>query len=105
MTGDSRARLVVMRHAKTQSYASSDRARRLTDRGIATPAAGCWLVEQDLVPDMVLVSSAVRVKETFDHVAETMGHVPAHEVFDELYGADVDEVLELVASCRTAVHR
>lgn len=87
-----------MRHAKTQSYASSDRARRLTERGIADArAAGRWLVEQDLVPDMVLVSSAARAKETFDHVVETMGHVPAHEVFDELYGADVDEVLELVA--------
>lgn len=99
MTGDTRARLVVMRHAKTESYAASDRARRLTERGIADArAAGRWLVEQDLVPDVALVSSAVRAKQTFDHVVETMGHVPAHEVYDELYGADVDEVLELVAN-------
>jgi phosphohistidine phosphatase len=96
MTGDHAARLLVMRHAKTEAYAGSDRVRRLTDRGVADArAAGRWLVEQDLVPDVVLVSSAVRARETFEHVVEAMGHAPASQVCDELYGADVDEVLEL----------
>lgn len=99
MTTAAPTRLLVMRHAKTESYASSDRARRLTDRGIRDArAAGRWLVEQDLVPDLVLVSPAVRAMQTFDRLAEAMGHTPPREVHDDLYGADVDEVLELVAT-------
>jgi phosphohistidine phosphatase len=98
MPHDHRTRLLVMRHAKTEAYAGSDRVRRLTDRGVADArAAGRWLVEQELVPDVVLVSSAVRARETADHVVETMGQAPAVQVYDELYGADVDEVLELCA--------
>lgn len=98
MAGDRVARLLVMRHAKAEAYAGNDRSRKLTERGVADArAAGRWLVEQDLVPDVGLVSAAVRARETFDHVVEAMGHVPVLQQYDELYGADVDEVLELCA--------
>ena len=89
-------RLVVMRHAKAEGSASSDRARRLTDRGVRDAvAAGRWLAESQLVPERALVSSAARARATFDGVADGLGGTPELQVVDELYGADVVEVVEL----------
>ncbi len=93
MTVDSHT-LVVMRHAKTETYAGSDRARELTARGVAdSRAAGRWLRAEGLAPDLVLVSTAVRARQTVEHVAEALGRQVRVEALDDLYAADVDDVL------------
>lgn len=88
-----------MRHAKTESFASSDRVRELTERGRRdSRAAGRWLAASDLVPDCILVSSAARAGGTVDQLCEAMGRRPEVVVLDELYGADEYDVLAICAA-------
>lgn len=101
MTSDSRPtkQLVVMRHAKTEAYASSDHVRELTERGRRNARdAGTWLKAHDLVADCILVSSAARARATVDALLETMGGKPEVLVLDELYGADEYDVLAICAA-------
>ncbi|NNE52863.1 MAG: histidine phosphatase family protein [Sulfitobacter sp.] len=59
--------LILMRHAKSDwsAGAGSDHARPLNPRGRrAATALGDWLRKQDLVPDEVLCSDAMRTRET-----------------------------------------
>jgi phosphohistidine phosphatase len=96
-------RLVVMRHAKAEASASSDHARDLTDRGRRQSRdVGARMADSGVVPELVLVSSAVRARSTCREVLAGMGtgvEVDV-QVLDSLYDADADDVL---ASCATAV--
>lgn len=59
-------RLLLIRHAKTERGAP-DEARQLTDRGRRDAAAvGAWLREQNVVPDLVVVSPATRATQTWE---------------------------------------
>lgn len=97
-------RLVVVRHAKAESYAASDAARALSERGRADAvAAGEWLREAAPVPGLALVSSATRTRETFSGLAEGAGWALEPTVEESLYSADEDSVLDLVRSTDEAV--
>ena len=57
------ARLLLLRHAKTERAAAGerDRDRKLTARGRAdAPAIGAYMVRHRLLPDLVLTSPAAR---------------------------------------------
>jgi phosphohistidine phosphatase len=98
--------LIVMRHAKTEPSASSDRARRLTSRGQADArAAGRWLADTDRVPGLVLHSPAARAVETAELVCSALGDARRPEVrqMDDLYGASAPEVVEIVTETATEV--
>ena len=87
--------LVVMRHAKAEPYAETDADRHLTGRGHEeAAAAGRHLAESGLVPDVALVSSAVRTRETWDEVRSVVGGEAREEISDHLYGASPAAVLE-----------
>jgi phosphohistidine phosphatase len=91
-------RLILFRHAKTERRAPSgdDFDRRLTDRGRADAALiGRVLGAAGITPDVVLLSPAVRAKETWSQVAELF---PGASVVEKplLYAADADEILRLV---------
>lgn len=89
--------LVVLRHATAESFAVDDAARHLTDRGREQAAErGTWIAEHVGRPDLALVSSAVRTRETWELVGEGLdGPVEVrHE--DALYGASPDAVIDLV---------
>ncbi|MFK4726749.1 phosphohistidine phosphatase [Bradyrhizobium niftali] len=100
-------RLMLLRHAKTETDAPSgrDQDRRLDDRGHKDAAEiGDWIASHPPFPDTVLVSHAVRARQTWDVAWETMkGRVaaPEVEVLPELYGADPAQILE---SIRTATN-
>jgi phosphohistidine phosphatase len=90
-----RKKLVVMRHAKAEPYAETDAHRQLTGRGHEEAAdAGRHLAEIGLVPDLALVSSAVRTRETWDEVREACGATAREDISDHLYGASPAAVLE-----------
>ena len=95
-----RQRLIVMRHAKAEPFASTDHARRLTDRGIATAAdVGAYLREHDLLHDHALVSPAVRTRVTWDAVAEAARATDCQVSYDDvLYTGSPDRVLEALQS-------
>lgn len=99
MTSSAR-RLVLLRHAKSEpSGHGPDELRRLDPKGWRQCAAvGAGLRAAGLVPELVLVSTAVRARETWTQVAGALGEGPAPEVVlrDDLYDADVDGVIDLV---------
>jgi phosphohistidine phosphatase len=95
-------RLMLLRHAKTESDAPSGRDldRRLDDRGHRDAAQiGDWLAAHPPFPDTVLVSHAVRARQTWDVAWEAMKDrvaVPQVEILPELYGADPAEILDAI---------
>lgn len=89
--------LVVLRHAAAESFAADDAARRLTARGREEASArGRWLGEHAGCPEVALVSSAVRARETWELVAAELSGETATRVEDGLYGASPDVVLDLL---------
>ena len=95
-------RLMLLRHAKTETDAPSgqDHDRRLDERGHKDAAEiGHWIARNPPFPGLVLVSTAVRARQTWDLAWEEMkGRVPKPEVeiLDELYGAEPTQLLQIV---------
>jgi len=95
-------RLMLLRHAKTESNAPSgqDQDRRLDDRGRHDAAAiGDWIGRHPPFPDLVLVSPAVRALQTWEIAREAMKHharQPQVEFLPELYGADPAQLLQTI---------
>ena len=60
--------LILMRHSKAEEGPGKpDHDRELSDRGLRDArAAGAWLREEGLVPDLVICSTAVRTRQTWD---------------------------------------
>jgi phosphohistidine phosphatase len=93
-------RLMLLRHAKTETDAPSgrDRDRRLDDRGHKDAAEiGDWIAAHPPFPDTVLVSHAVRARQTWDTAWAAMQDrvaAPRVEILPELYGADPAQILE-----------
>ncbi|MEV6971898.1 histidine phosphatase family protein [Kitasatospora sp. NPDC093806] len=91
-------RIVVVRHAKAVAHdAVRDHGRRLAERGRRdAPAAGRWLAEQGVVPELAIVSTAARTRETWELAGAELGGAP-RTVFDErVYLADVEELLAVL---------
>lgn len=103
-------RLILLRHAKTESDAPSgkDYDRRLDDRGREDAAAiGGWLVAQQLLPELAMVSRAVRAQQTWAIVAD---QIPADATqpravhLDELYSASPATMLALLRQAPSHPH-
>ena len=97
---------MLLRHAKTEHDAPSghDQDRRLDERGRLDAAAiGTWIARHPPLPDTVLVSTAVRAKQTWeiardaikDAVREQLQQ-PQVELLDELYGAEPAQLLRII---------
>jgi phosphohistidine phosphatase len=95
-------RLMLLRHAKTESDAPSgrDQDRRLDERGQTDAAEiGGWIARHPPVPDSVLVSPAVRAHQTWDIVWEAMKGLapkPHVELVPDLYGAEPTRLLQAI---------
>ncbi len=89
--------LVLMRHAKAESWGDSDHDRRLAAQGVADAAsAGRWLAELGVTPDRALVSSATRTDETWEAVSGAAGWALEPVLDDGLYAAEPDVALDLI---------
>jgi phosphohistidine phosphatase len=92
-------RLMLLRHAKTETDAPSgrDQDRRLDPRGHRDAAEiGAWIGTHPPFLDHVMVSPAVRAVQTWDIAWEAMQeHAPKPqiELVPELYGADATQLL------------
>ena len=101
-------RLMLLRHAKTEHDAPSgrDQDRRLDNRGRHDATEiGRWIGRHRPVPDLVLVSPAVRAHQTWEIAWEAMKDLvpePRVELVPELYGADVSQLLETVRDTSSA---
>jgi phosphohistidine phosphatase len=103
-------RLMLLRHAKTETDAPSgkDHDRRLDDRGRSDAAdVGAWMAQQRHVPDLVLVSTAVRAQQTWHIVTDTMQansnaiSQPLVADLPELYGAGPSQLLQIIHAADT----
>jgi phosphohistidine phosphatase len=96
--------LVLLRHAKAETPGDRpDFERRLTDKGQAdADAAGSWLADQGLHPDLVICSPAARARQTWHGVAVALAQAnpegSAPEVHYEagLYDGGRTEVIDLL---------
>jgi len=101
-------RLMLLRHAKTESEAPSgrDEDRRLDHRGHRDAAEiGTWIGHHPPFPDLVLVSHAMRALQTWEIAWEAMKELvsaPEVELVPELYGADVSQLLETIRDASSA---
>lgn len=86
--------LIVLRHGKAApAGAGGDHHRPLEERGKQAAArAGARLKEMGVKPDIVLVSSALRTRETYQAVAPAAGLVDP-TIEDELYLASTQVLL------------
>lgn len=93
--------LLLMRHAKS-SWAEEglpDHDRPLNSRGKRdAPRMGKLILDQNLVPDRILSSTAKRARKTAQKVAESCGFTREIERIAELYGASPAEWYKVLAS-------
>ena len=101
-------RLMLLRHAKTETDAPSgrDRDRRLDDRGRRDAAEiGSWIGRHPPFPGQLLLSPAVRALQTWEIAWEAMkGLVPSPQVelLPELYGANPTQLLHAIRAVSAA---
>ncbi|MGJ5178065.1 SixA phosphatase family protein [Bradyrhizobium oligotrophicum] len=95
-------RLMLLRHAKTETDAPSgrDQDRRLDERGHQDAAmTGDFIASHPPVPDLVLVSTAVRAQQTWELAFAAMkDRVPAPQVeqVPDLYAAEPMQILHQI---------
>ncbi len=93
--------LLILRHAKSSwsNPGLADIDRPLNKRGKRdAPRMGALLLEQELVPDIILCSPAVRAKKTAKAVSEGSGHEGEIEIHPDFYPGDPDTFIETLYS-------
>jgi phosphohistidine phosphatase len=93
-------RLVLLRHAKSDwPTGVPDHERPLGQRGRAeAPQAGRWLAAAGLVPDLALVSTATRTRQTWNLVHDQLDADVATTYSDDLYESGLAGALGLLRS-------
>ena len=92
--------LYILRHAKAETGLATqdDHDRALTGRGIlAAQEMGKYLVAQGIQPDLVLCSTALRAKMTWEEAQHAYTTVPPTEYSHQAYLASGNELLKLIA--------
>ena len=93
-------RLYLLRHAKSSWKDASlpDHDRPLAGRGRrAAKAVARYLREQDIQPELVVCSTALRARETLARIEPALG-TPDVRVEGDLYAASADALLERLRS-------
>jgi len=91
--------VLLLRHAKSSwdQPHLEDFERPLAARGRkAAPRIGRYLAREDLIPDRVLCSAAVRAVETWELVSEALATPVPTEFLDEIYHAAPGDLLDLI---------
>lgn len=91
--------LILLRHAKADwPLGVPDHDRPLAGRGhLEAPAAGVWLREHGLVPEMIVCSSAVRTRQTCTWVCSELGEAaPTASLDERLYEAPAARALAVI---------
>ncbi|PJI95253.1 SixA phosphatase family protein [Luteimicrobium subarcticum] len=106
-TGGGVRRLVLLRHAKAEPGGNGPdhhRALALAGRQQAT-RVGEALTAGGLVPDLVLCSSALRTRQTWELVASRLDGSPRVEVSDDLYECTLRGLLGIVTALGDDAHQ
>jgi len=93
--------VLILRHAKSswKNIGDSDHSRPLNRRGkLAAPRMGQMLYEEELMPDVILSSTARRARDTADLVAEASGFDGEVFYLENFYHAWPSDYLEELRS-------
>ena len=93
------ARITLIRHGKTEipSYEKHDFDRSLILRGQQNSSAvGAFLREHKMLPQLVLVSSAARTRETYEFMKSEWPDGIAVKFIEDLYEASADTLLAVI---------
>src|SRR5215831_14557651 len=89
-------RVMLLRHAKSKKAEGgrSDHARRLKGRGKSdAPVIGAYMARHELIPELVLVSTAERARQTWKRLAAALP-APSRVVYaDRRYNAGADAII------------
>jgi phosphohistidine phosphatase len=99
-------RLMLLRHAKSEKAEPGmrDRDRRLDARGTNEAARiAAYLVRHALLPDRVMVSSAQRTRETWEHMTPAFSKVPPVDYEECLYESGPDAILTAIKAADRSV--
>ncbi len=98
-------RLLILRHAKSDWPSGlTDLQRPLAPRGrLTAPLMGQYLKAELLIPDLAVVSSAVRTVETWGLVAPELGEAVPHRIEKRIYEAPYETLLEVIRAVPAAV--
>jgi phosphohistidine phosphatase len=98
-------RLMLLRHAKSEKAEPGmhDHERGLNARGRSdAPLIGAYMARHALVPDLVLVSTATRTRQTWERLAPALAAAPV--TYEErLYNAGSDAILAVVKETKAKV--
>jgi phosphohistidine phosphatase len=100
-------RLMLLRHAKSEKAepGMADHERSLNARGRNdAPTIGAYMARHRLIPDLALVSTARRTRETWNRLTTALSGQPAVAYDDRLYDAGARAILEVVRETAPAVH-
>ncbi len=91
-------RLLLLRHAKSAWPAGeSDADRPLAPRGRdAAPRIGAYLADENLIPDLALVSDARRARETWELVRPALPEKTPMRLEPRIYEASADRLLAVL---------
>lgn len=100
--------LLLVRHAKAKSGGEdvSDHDRPLKKRGKSDASRIGWLlIEQDLVPQLVISSTAKRARGTAKRVARACDYMGEIVLLDSLYDAGPTEYIQMLQHLDDRYHR
>lgn len=100
--------LLLLRHAKSSwdEPFRSDHDRPLAKRGRkAAPLMGMFMAETDLVPDLVLCSTARRAQETWALASDHLGASCQVEILEDLYHASVPSLISMLQEVPDTVNK
>ncbi len=93
--------LLLLRHAKSswKDKSLADQDRPLANRGLRdAPRVGKLLNDANLLPDLILSSTARRARQTVELVTDAAGYTGEVSWLDDLYAAAPEEILELLSA-------
>lgn len=91
--------LHIMRHAKSDWSGAglTDKERPLNERGLEAAARmGDWMQRKDIIPDIVLCSSAIRTQQTLDAIVSAGVRARHQVILDDLYLASTRTAIQLI---------
>jgi len=98
-------RLILLRHAKAYTPAgASDHERPLAPRGHRqAEAVGKYMAENNLIPDLAVVSTALRAQETWNLALPALGRPVPVRSEHRIYEAATSQLLAVVNEADDAI--
>jgi phosphohistidine phosphatase len=97
--------LLILRHAKAKSSEAEDFDRPLKKKGKKDARRmGRLLRDDNLLPDLIVSSSAERCRETVEHVLQGSGYRGETRLSGELYEANADALREFLGRLSNEVN-